>query len=605
MNASDTPPLTRNRKRKKEAAMATSRSRPSTPLSWEELAGPHPIRDSPLSPDTDTTPVSGGEGVSGLDGGSRAGPHMLDSPESPDPDTTPGPGEEGGKAQDGGPHPAPRVCVAPEMSPATTPGTSSGMSTRQSGGSESARTSPPLSPASSDVESVQAGPKPPPIFLEKVAKWRPFLAEVTARARRPFVAKVHPNGSASLRMSTPEDYRAICRLVEGTPDLKGHWYPLKEDRERRIVIQGIPLGIGGAEVAQELTEQGVCAPEHLLSVRRLKNKEGRETTSVVVSLPFKAETKGVYHIQTLFSCKVEARAWTAGRPVQQCFRCQRVGHASRHCSHTPRCVKCAGTHEAASCPKGKDEPPKCVNCSGAHSANYRGCPKLKKVVVSTPVGRHASFAAAVRGGAPPPERVEAGPGTSAEQRPTVEDSPRAEAPVPAPSRPGQKPEKKRRRRRRGGRRKVKAQPAPQLAVAPCPPATAEPNSSVQQGTQPEQGRGEEIVTANSGASKKGGKRKGRRVPKPATTLSPPETSSPVVASSLAPVSPATTVQPVATPVGPEEANNPPSSPLSGITVAEVLAFMVSLLPKLLTAESWREGVAAALTAVGEFLARHG
>ncbi|GFW68403.1 RNA-directed DNA polymerase from mobile element jockey [Trichonephila clavipes] len=48
---------------------------------------------------------------------------------------------------------------------------------------------------------------------------------------------------------------------------------------------------------------------------------------------------------------------------------------SKHCTRTPRCVKCAKNHLAKDCPKPIDEKPKCCLCEGEHPANFLGCPK--------------------------------------------------------------------------------------------------------------------------------------------------------------------------------------------------------------------------------------
>lgn len=66
-------------------------------------------------------------------------------------------------------------------------------------------------------------------------------------------------------------------------------------------------------------------------------------------------------------------------PINQCFKCQLLGHSASNCKNNSRCVRCAGPH----CYKTKGEltcpqldPIKCVNCGKSHFACSRECPYL-------------------------------------------------------------------------------------------------------------------------------------------------------------------------------------------------------------------------------------
>lgn len=63
-------------------------------------------------------------------------------------------------------------------------------------------------------------------------------------------------------------------------------------------------------------------------------------------------------------------------PFIQCFRCQAHGHTSANCNKTPKCVKCAQSHDTRTCSKTPSTPAKCINCSGDYPANYSKCPAL-------------------------------------------------------------------------------------------------------------------------------------------------------------------------------------------------------------------------------------
>eukprot|EP00102_Acyrthosiphon_pisum_P016973 XP_008188136.1 PREDICTED: nucleic-acid-binding protein from mobile element jockey-like [Acyrthosiphon pisum] len=83
--------------------------------------------------------------------------------------------------------------------------------------------------------------------------------------------------------------------------------------------------------------------------------------------------KDIFDTQDLFYVRVLVEPYKTSGPTQ-CFSCQRFGHSSLQCGHTPRCVKCAGDHPTKSCAKPKEDPATCCNCIGNHTANYRGCP---------------------------------------------------------------------------------------------------------------------------------------------------------------------------------------------------------------------------------------
>lgn len=63
----------------------------------------------------------------------------------------------------------------------------------------------------------------------------------------------------------------------------------------------------------------------------------------------------------------------------QCNNCQLHGHGSKNCNLPPRCSKCAGKHESATCLRDNFPQPEqtyvCCLCGDAHSSRDRNCPK--------------------------------------------------------------------------------------------------------------------------------------------------------------------------------------------------------------------------------------
>ena len=62
----------------------------------------------------------------------------------------------------------------------------------------------------------------------------------------------------------------------------------------------------------------------------------------------------------------------------QCYRCQQFEHNANGCHAQLKCVVCAGYHDVKDC---ESRIPKCRNCGNNHTANYGGCPYMKKAKI--------------------------------------------------------------------------------------------------------------------------------------------------------------------------------------------------------------------------------
>lgn len=93
----------------------------------------------------------------------------------------------------------------------------------------------------------------------------------------------------------------------------------------------------------------------------------------MVSLKRTENVKEIFETTELFYVRVKIESYKSTGPAQ-CFSCQRFGHSSLQCGHSPRCVKCGKNHPSKECTKPKEDSPTCCNCNGKHTANYRGCP---------------------------------------------------------------------------------------------------------------------------------------------------------------------------------------------------------------------------------------
>ncbi|KAI8435277.1 hypothetical protein MSG28_003616 [Choristoneura fumiferana] len=85
------------------------------------------------------------------------------------------------------------------------------------------------------------------------------------------------------------------------------------------------------------------------------------------------------------------------RPVLQCFKCYKFGHASGACKATQICSTCSGNHFYKECSTPNNF--KCSNCSGPHSAVSYSCSvKAAKVseVKNRIMGKQTTYAAILK-----------------------------------------------------------------------------------------------------------------------------------------------------------------------------------------------------------------
>nr|CAI5847719.1 unnamed protein product [Callosobruchus analis]CAI5865709.1 unnamed protein product [Callosobruchus analis] len=80
------------------------------------------------------------------------------------------------------------------------------------------------------------------------------------------------------------------------------------------------------------------------------------------------------NVRFILNTKILWERRQSERPIIQCHRCQRWGHATSNCQRQPRCLKCAASHLTNECLKTRETPATCANCQGDHPANFSKCP---------------------------------------------------------------------------------------------------------------------------------------------------------------------------------------------------------------------------------------
>ncbi|GBP44558.1 Nucleic-acid-binding protein from transposon X-element [Eumeta japonica] len=150
---------------------------------------------------------------------------------------------------------------------------------------------------------------------------------------------------SKLQTKTVADFRNRRNLLV-TQKFAFHTYSLKEEREIRVVLRGVPREIPVDEVkegSQNLPVQ---------SVRRVPNRFRQPLDLVLVSGTAEANDKAMkaafFKIRSVCSLSDVKEEQPRKRALPGlCHNCQSYGHSSRHCFNPARCVKCQGNHGTA------------------------------------------------------------------------------------------------------------------------------------------------------------------------------------------------------------------------------------------------------------------
>jgi len=124
-----------------------------------------------------------------------------------------------------------------------------------------------------------------------------------------------------------------------------HTFSLPEERSIKVVLKGIPTDISNEELKDELESLGY----NIKYVRRFGTPD-KPMPICLVHIAANTIAKDIFLLNNLFFLQISVKPFKPSGPAK-CFSCQRFGHGSRNCGHPPRCVKCAGNHNANACPK--------------------------------------------------------------------------------------------------------------------------------------------------------------------------------------------------------------------------------------------------------------
>jgi hypothetical protein len=224
-------------------------------------------------------------------------------------------------------------------------------------------------PANTPSQEVLASHKVPP-FILLGSDWRKIAGKLmTIVPDNAVTAKSYNATSVKVQCIDMDTYR-ITQKHFNQHSIEFHSFTLSHDRTLKVVIKGLLSDISAEEVADELKNLGY-EPKYV----RQFGTPLKKMPIHMVTLPSNHINKSIFNLHSLFYMTVKVESYKSDNPAQ-CYACQRFGHSSLHCNQAPRCVKCAGPHQAKDCTKKMEEDPTCANCKGVHTANFKRCPTL-------------------------------------------------------------------------------------------------------------------------------------------------------------------------------------------------------------------------------------
>lgn len=217
-------------------------------------------------------------------------------------------------------------------------------------------------------------PKPPPIMLKGVQNIAPLIEQLNIVAKENYQIKTSGE-NVTIHSRSKEYYSAITKLLVEKKTMF-HSFPFKDARAFRVVLKNVHHSADTEEIKEALKEKG----HDVRNIHNILNRAKKPQPMFFVDLEPKANNREIYQIQLLSNMRLNFEPPRQKREIPQCMKCQRYGHTKHYCHHPARCVKCAGNHETAICPRNsKDRDVLCVLCEGNHPANYRGCVIYKEL----------------------------------------------------------------------------------------------------------------------------------------------------------------------------------------------------------------------------------
>ena len=219
-------------------------------------------------------------------------------------------------------------------------------------------------------KSKEKYPKPPPIFIDGVSNIKPLYELLDKVAKDLYDLKIINSDQVKIQSKTSEAFKTVVKELE-SKNTQFYTYKPKQERCFKVFLRNIHPSVDLSDLKSELKNLG----HEVCNVWNIKHRITKNPLPLfMVELLPNASNKHIYDIQYLMHCKVVFEPPRPKRTIPQCANCQQYGHTKAYCHRVPKCVKCAGNHQSASCPrKTRSNDVKCVLCDGNHPANYKGC----------------------------------------------------------------------------------------------------------------------------------------------------------------------------------------------------------------------------------------
>lgn len=218
--------------------------------------------------------------------------------------------------------------------------------------------------------------KPPPIFVDKVSNIQPLLILLNKNVPESFEIKVLNLDRIKIQPKLPEVYSKIVKILE-EKNTEFYTYKPKEERNFKVFLRNMHYSVNTEEIEEELKILG----HNVVNIWNIKHRQNKNPLSLfAVELQPKENNKEIYKVKGLLHTRVVFEPPRSKREMPQCSNCQHYGHTKACCHRKPTCIKCAGEHKSAVCPrKTRSNDVKCALCGGNHPANYKGCQIYKNL----------------------------------------------------------------------------------------------------------------------------------------------------------------------------------------------------------------------------------
>ncbi|KYN04632.1 hypothetical protein ALC62_04504, partial [Cyphomyrmex costatus] len=171
---------------------------------------------------------------------------------------------------------------------------------------------------------------------------------------------------------------------------------------RTGIIQDVPQQIDLDTIKEGIESPKSAARQAVIDLQRLNRRIVRDNkVEYVPSRTLRVKFAGQLLPKEIFIFKVRHAVRPYVPLPRMCQSCFRIGHISKACKSSPRCLYCGEIKHNADCSNDaewtchmKDESPKCINCQGNHWANEIACPIIakQKAIVSIAAIKNISIA---------------------------------------------------------------------------------------------------------------------------------------------------------------------------------------------------------------------